>query len=224
MTRETPELDRLLAAALSHVPFDGWSEATLAAAITDSGVAPGLARALCPRGAVDLAAEYHRQGDQAMARELAAMDLGALRFRERVAQAILIRLSQADREVVRRGMALFSLPAHAAEGTGLVWGTADEIWTALGDPSRDVNWYTKRATLAAVYAAAVLFWLNDTSEGEAETRAFVDRRIEDVMQIEKAKAAFRGNPLGRAILSGPFRFLERISAPERAEGLPGRRS
>ncbi|GAB1478602.1 COQ9 family protein [Paracoccaceae bacterium] len=216
--------DRVLAAALAHVPFDGWSEATLTAAIADSGVAPGLARALFPRGGVDLAAAWHRQGNRAMAEALAGHELAALRFRDRVALAVMLRLQAADRECVRRGSALFALPQHAAEGAGLIWGTADAIWTALGDTSRDLNWYTKRATLSAVFGSTVLYWLGDTSEGDADTRAFLDRRIETVMQIEKAKAGFRANPLGKALLQGPLAFLDRLQAPQGVGDLPGHTS
>lgn len=216
--------DRVLAAALAHVPFDGWSEATLTAAIADLGVAPGLARALFPRGGVDLAAAWHRQGDRAMAEALAGQDLTALRFRDRVALAVMLRLQAADRECVRRGSALFALPQHAAEGAGLIWGTADAIWTALGDTSRDLNWYTKRATLSAVFGSTVLYWLGDTSEADADTRAFLDRRIETVMQIEKAKAGFRANPLGKALLQGPLAFLDRLQAPQGVGDLPGHTS
>lgn len=216
--------DRVLAAALAHVPFDGWSEATLTAAIANSGVAPGLARALFPRGGVDLAAAWHRQGDRAMAEALAGQDLTALRFRDRVALAVMLRLQAADRECVRRGSALFALPQHAAEGAGLIWGTADAIWTALGDTSRDLNWYTKRATLSAVFGSTVLYWLGDTSEADADTRAFLDRRIETVMQIEKAKAGFRANPLGKALLQGPLAFLDRLQAPQGVGDLPGHTS
>lgn len=216
--------DRVLAAALAHVPFDGWSETTLTAAITDSGVAPGLARALFPRGGVDLAAAWHRQGDAAMTKALADRDLTALRFRDRVALAVMLRLQAADRECVRRGSALFALPQHAAEGAGLIWGTADAIWSALGDTSRDLNWYTKRATLSAVFGSTVLYWLGDTSEGDADTRAFLDRRIEAVMQIERAKAGFRANPLGKALLQGPLAFLDRLQAPQGVGDLPGHTS
>jgi ubiquinone biosynthesis protein COQ9 len=91
----------------------------------------------------------------------------------------------------------------------------------LGDSSRDLNWYTKRATLSAVYAATVLFWLGDTSEGDADTWAFLDRRIDNVMQIEKAKAGLRDNPLGKALLRGPLKILERVHAPEQRNDLPG---
>lgn len=213
---------RLLAAAIPHVPFDGWSEVTFRAAVTDSGLPTGLAQALFPRGGIDLAAEWHRAGDRAMAEALARRnDLGALKFRARVALALRLRLEATDRELLRRSSALFSLPSHAAEGAGLIWATADAVWRALGDASRDVNWYTKRATLSAVWGASVLFWLGDDSEGQSATWDFLDRRIENVMQFEKAKAAFAENPLGRALLDGPFRMLERVRAPQGGRELPG---
>lgn len=220
----TPEAAkaRILQAALPHVAFDGWSAATLAAAITDSGVAPGLAHALFPRGGIDLAVAYHRAGDTAMAEALAARDLSGLRFRDRVALAIRLRLELADKEAVRRGSTLFALPQHAAEGANLLWGTADAIWTALGDSSRDVNWYSKRASLSAVHAATVLYWLGDTSDDHTATWEFLDRRIDNILQIEKLKAGLRTNPALRALMNGPLKILDRISAPQPAIDLPGK--
>ena len=225
MDRETtPEAAkaRILQAALPHVAFDGWSPATLVAAMTDSGVAPGLAQALFPRGGIDLAVAYHRAGDAAMAEALAERDLSGLRFRDRVALAIRLRLELADKEAVRRGSTLFALPQHAAEGANLLWGTADAIWTALGDSSRDVNWYSKRASLSAVHAATVLYWLGDTSDDHTATWEFLDRRIDNILQIEKLKAGLRTNPALRALMNGPLKILDRISAPQPATDLPGK--
>ena len=212
---------RLLQAALPHVPFDGWSDAALNAATTDSATPPGLARALFPRGGVDLALAYHQAGDARMRDELARADLAALRFRDRIAMAVKLRLTGADRELVRRGSALFALPQHAPDGARAIWGTADAIWGTLGDTSTDLNWYTKRATLSAVYAATVLFWMGDETEGHTATWDFLDRRIQNVMQFEKTKADFRENPLGKALLAGPLKILERVHAPQRPD-LPGK--
>ncbi len=225
MERETSmerAKNQVLQAALSHVAFDGWSEISLAAAIADSGVEPGLARALFPRGGVDLAVAYHRMGDAAMVEALAGRDLAAMRFRDCIALAIRLRLEAADKEFVRRGSALFSLPQHMMEGAGLIWATADAIWTALGDPSRDLSWYSKRASLSAVYGATVLYWLGDASEGDEATWAFLDRRIKNVMQFEKAKAGMRQNQGLQALFKGPMKILERISAPDGAADLPGK--
>ena len=213
---------QVLDAALPHVPFDGWSEVTFRAAVAESGVAAGLARALFPRAGVDLALARHARGDAEMVARLAATDLSALRFRDRIAAAVRLRLELADRELVRRGTTLFALPHHAVDGAKAIWGTADKIWTALGDTSTDVNWYTKRATLSAVYGATVLFWLGDDSPDHQATWGFLDRRIENVMSIEVAKAKFRENPLGKALLSGPLKILERVRAPQSPQDLPGK--
>lgn len=204
---------RLLSAALPHVPFDGWSDRTLLAAAADAGLSEGIARALFPRGGVDLALAYHARGDEAMVEALGAEDLSALRYRDRIARAVMLRLELADRELVRRGTTLFALPQHSAEGAAAIWRTVDRIWTALGDESRDVNWYSKRATLAAVYGATVLFWLGDTSPEGAETKAFLDRRIDQVLGFEKLKAQFRDSALGKAFAAGPGRILSSIRAP-----------
>ncbi|KPQ07778.1 MAG: hypothetical protein HLUCCA12_05080 [Rhodobacteraceae bacterium HLUCCA12] len=226
MTRETPArpaADALLDAALTHVAFDGWSQATLEAAAADCGLDPAEARALFPRGGLDLALAYHRRGDAAMQAELAARDLSTMRFRDRVALAVRLRLEGADREAVRRGVTLLSLPHHAPEAARALWNTADTIWNALGDSSEDGNWYTKRATLSAVYSSTVLYWLGDSSPDFEETWAFLDRRIEDVMRIEKAKAEVRKSPVLSKVLALPLAVLDGLRKPEGAETpLPGR--
>ncbi|MFN3578799.1 MAG: COQ9 family protein [Tabrizicola sp.] len=218
---EDPMKAQLLDAALAHVPFDGWSDRTLTAAAADAGIAVALARSMFPRGGVDLALAYHARGDAEMLARLAETDLSGLRFRDRIARAVQIRLELADRELVRRGTTLFSLPHHAADGARAIWGTADAIWTALGDTSDDLNWYTKRATLSAVYGATVLFWLGDDSTGHQATWDFLGRRIDQVMQVEKLKASLRENPLGKAFMAGPGKILASIRAPSRRDDLPG---
>lgn len=218
-------MSRLLEAAKPHVPFDGWSETTLRLAAQDADIAPGLVAAICPRGAVDLALAYHAEGDAAMLKRLEETDLSAMRFRDRIAFAVRVRLEAVeDRELVRRGTTLFSLPNHAADGAKAIWQTCDHIWTALGDTSDDVNWYTKRATLSGVYGATVLYWLGDDSEGNVRTWEFLDRRIEDVMQIEKLKARARENRVVSGLMAGPLAFLGRVRAPQARQqtGMPGR--
>ncbi|MGC1504734.1 MAG: COQ9 family protein [Sulfitobacter sp.] len=206
----------LLDAALPHVPFDGWNTLTFQAAVADSGVDETVARAICSRGAVDLAVAYHQRGDAQMLAALKAEDLSDMRFRDRIAQAVRLRLEAVgDKEVVRRGTSLFALPHYAPDGAKLVWGTADQIWEALGDTSDDFNWYSKRMTLSGVYSATVLFWLGDTSEGHAATWAFLDRRIDNVMQIEKLKAQVKNNPALSKLMAGPNWLMGRIKPPAR---------
>ena len=211
--------DRLLDAALGHVPFDGWSAASFEAAVADVGFEPALAHGLCPRGAVDLAVAYHKRGDARMLERLAQTDLGEMRYSARVTAAVRYRLEAVeDKELVRRGMTLFALPRFAPEGARLIWESCDAIWKALGDTSQDLNWYTKRATLSGVYSSAVLYWLGDTSEGHEATWAFLERRIDDVMKIEKAKHALGQNKLFGDILG---RLTNAVRAPEPLMDMPG---
>ncbi len=215
--------ESLLDAILAHVPFDGWGEASFRAAVRDAGVEPAVARLVCPRGGLDLAVAYHRRGDTAMRARIAQADLSAMRFRDRVKSAVRWRIEAADREAVRRGAALFALPQNAVTGARLIWETADAIWTALGDTSQDINWYTKRATLSGVYSSTVLYWLGDESEGHAATWDFLDRRIEDVMRFEKLKADLRERPGLSRLMQGPGAILSRIRAPGAPRtDLPGR--
>jgi ubiquinone biosynthesis protein COQ9 len=209
---------RVLAAALPNVAFDGWTERTLRTAVADSGVDAGLARLAFPRGAVDLALHFHDDGDWRLREELEGAPLADMRIRERIAYAVRRRLELAarDREAVRRGATLFALPPYAAEGARAVWRTADTIWTALGDTSEDSNWYTKRAILAGVYSSTALYWLGDASDGFRDTWAFLDRRIEGVMQFEKFKAAVNNNPLGKLLMTGPNMVSKMVRAPKRA--------
>lgn len=214
----------LLDAILPHVAFDGWSPAAFEAAIADTDIARTAAQIACPRGAVDLAVAFHQRGDAQMVTALKEADLRDLRFRDKVAHAIRVRLAVIDdKEAVRRGATLFALPHMAPIGSKLVWGTADAIWTALGDTSVDANWYTKRLTLSGVYASVVLYWLGDDSLDTQASDAFIDRRIEDVMRFEKMKARVNDSAILKP-LTGPIgRLMASIKAPNtaRRDDLPG---
>lgn len=217
-----PSKDDLLTAILPEVPFDGWTEAAFSRAASACGLTISAARAIAPRGAIDLAVAYHEKGDARMTEAMRASDLTGFRYSEKVAHAIWLRLQVIDApEAVQRAIALFALPHLAPMGSRLIWGTADAIWTVLGDTSDDFNWYSKRATLSAVWSSVLLYWLGDASEGKEATRAFIDRRIDDVMRFEKAKAGVRGNPILRAAFA-PLTFATSfVKAPEPRTDLPG---
>lgn len=212
---EEPALkEKLLDAALPHVAFDGWSPKVWRMAVEEVGAEPGLAEAACPRGAVDLALAYHDRGDAAMRERLKTAEFADMKFRDKVAEALWIRLQVIDdKEAVRRAATLFALPHHAGDSAKAVWRTADAVWDALGDKSDDYNWYTKRATLSGVWAATVLYWLGDESPDHVNTRAFIDRRIADVMQIEKVKAQVKSAPLVGPVAQAAEGMLSRIRAP-----------
>jgi ubiquinone biosynthesis protein COQ9 len=224
--------DRLLDAALTHVPFDGWTAAVLNAAARDIGVAHALALNAFPGGPAEMIEFWNRRSDQRMLAALEARDLSTLRFRDRVALAVRLRLEAAGiREAVRRGLSFLSLPQNAGLGARCLYRTVDAIWHGLGDRSTDFSFYTKRGLLAAVYGATVLYWLDDRSEGSANTWAFLDRRIGDVMKITEARQGLEKgleklterlpDPLGILRGSKPGRTAGR--ARRRRPGKPPRR-
>ncbi|MFV0383747.1 COQ9 family protein [Paracoccus sp. (in: a-proteobacteria)] len=209
--------EALLNAALNHVPFDGMNERALFAGAAGIGMSESLARVHFPQGGAGLAAAYHRRAD-ARLRDWLAGTPPEGRFRDRITQAVWHRLSLVDQDLVRAGAATLSLPQNAGLGARLIWESADVIWCGLGDRSQDANWYSKRATLSAVISATVLFWLGDSSDGQRETREFLDRRIDGVMRFEKAKAGLRRLPGASKLGDLAFGW---IRAP-RGRNLPGR--
>ena len=194
----------VLEAALKHAPFDGWSEAVLRRAVQDAGLDPRLAPRLFPRGARDLVDFFAADSDRRMVEELSRREFPAMKIRERIALGVRVRLEQAerDREAVRRAVTSQASPLAGLDGGRSLWRTADAIWRAAGDRATDFNWYSKRALLSGVYASTLLYWLADESEGREATWEFLERRINDVMRIEKlkgrlgkAKPSFLPSPL-----------------------------
>jgi ubiquinone biosynthesis protein COQ9 len=181
--------DLLIEAILPDVPFDGWSRAALRAAARRVGMASDEALALFPGGAADLVAGFSRWADQRMLVRLEALPLEAASTPDRVAQAIVTRLEIVEpwREAVRRALTVMALPHNSRLALRLVYETVDAIWYAAGDAATDFSFYTKRLTLAGIYGATLLYWLEDRSEGFAETRAFLDRRLAGAARIGRVR-------------------------------------
>jgi ubiquinone biosynthesis protein COQ9 len=179
----------LIEATLPEVAFDGWSRRALRAGARRLEVPAGEALALFPRGPADLVAGFSRWADRRMLDRLEALPLDPLRVPERIALAIGARLEIVEpwREAVRRALTVLALPQHAPLALRLVYETVDGMWYAAGDAATDFSFYTKRLTLAAIYGATVLRWLDDRSEGFAETRAFLDRRLAGMARIGRAR-------------------------------------
>ncbi len=200
--------DALIEAMLPDVAFDGWSRAALRAAARRQGMPGGEALALFPGGAADLVAGFSHWADRRMLDRLEALPLDQLRASERVALAIGVRLEIVEpwREAVRRSLTILALPQHAPLALRLLYRTIDAMWYAAGDTATDFSFYSKRLSLAAIYGATVLYWLDDRSEGFVETRAFVERRLAGAARIGRAR-----HDLEAALqqLPNPLRLLRR---------------
>ena len=186
--------DQLLEAALAHVPFDGWSRRSLFAAARDLGIEPGLARRLFPRGGDDLLAHLERWADRKMAAAVDVEELRKLRIRERIARLVRLRVEvlAPHREAMRRATAARLLPSNGLAATAALWRTVDLMWSLAGDRADDVSYYTKRSLLAAVWSSTFLYWLDDRSEDLAATWAFLERRIDNVMEIGRLRSRIEG--------------------------------
>ena len=197
--------ERILASALVHIPFEGWSEASLMAGAKDAGFAPAIALDAFPGGAPDAIEFASEQNDRAMLEALErAEGLKGMRMRERVALAVRLRLegSMREREAIRRALAYLALPQNAPLGLKLLWRTVDAIWYALGDSATDFNFYSKRALLAGVYSATLLYWLNDRSPGCADTWRFLEQRIDEALALPRLLGDLSERVFG---LARPFR-------------------
>lgn len=183
----------VLVEALKHVPFDGWTNEVLYKAGEAKGVTRDEIKLLFPRGSIDLLEAFSHAADDAMIAGLEAVDLASFKIRVRISLSVLLRIEylQKHREAALRASSLLALPIHAGLTAKLMARTVDLAWRGIGDTSTDFNFYTKRATLALVLSSTTFYWMTDQSDDLAPTWDFLDRRIENVMQFEKAKAKLK---------------------------------
>jgi len=180
----------VLKEALKDAAFDGFTDGMLAKAGKKAGADKDALTRLFPEGVLSLIEYFSASVDAAMEEKLQALDLSKRKIRERIKLAVLTRLAllAPNKEAARRAAAMMTLPVNAGRASKLMYRTVDAMWRAAGDTSTDFNFYTKRGILAGVYGSTLVRWFNDTGEDETATEAFLDARIENVMQFEKFKA------------------------------------
>ena len=203
----------IIAAALVHVPFDGWTTDALVAGAADSGFSAEDVARLFPGGAVDAVVMHSALADGAMVAAFESMSNQPDRIHLMIREMILIRLDQAatHKEAVRRGLSLLAVPANALASAKALYATVDAMWRAAGQLDTDISFYTKRATLAAVYSATLLAWIADTTGDRAVIEGFLDRRLQDVARLPKASAPLRSAlNTGQRIAEGMFQIVGRV--------------
>jgi ubiquinone biosynthesis protein COQ9 len=200
---------RLAPLVAANAGFDGWSTQAVAMAAEQAGVDADIAALAFKDGPMAMIAAWFASIDAAMLEAVTPAMLAAMKVRARITALVEARLTilEPNREALRRAQAILAMPQNLGRAAKLGWHAADVMWRAAGDTAVDYNHYTKRATLGAVYAATLLTFVNDESEEFAETRAFLARRIEDIMRFEKAKARLRDQS---DLHFSPARFLGRL--------------
>lgn len=182
-----PIRNKILAAALPDVAFDGWTLDVLERAAFQAGYESSMAHSVFPGGVDDAIAWFSHWADEAMLKALKGGNAPAVRVRDLVAQAVWARFTVLGphKEAVRLAMAWWARPFRKVAAARALWATADEIWIFAGDKATDYNRYTKRSLLCGVLASTTLYWLNDASQDHEDSRDFLDRRIENVLVIGK---------------------------------------
>ncbi|EZP49303.1 COQ9 family protein [Sphingomonas sp. RIT328] len=204
--------DALAEGIAANAAFDGWGDAARDMAAEAAGIDRDVARLAFADGAVAMIDAWFAAIDRRMAERLPPETLAAMKIRARISALVEARLAivAPDRESLRRARAILALPQNVAQAARLGWRSVDLMWRLAGDTATDYNHYTKRTILLGVYAATITVFLDDESEGYAETRAFLARRIDGIMRFEKAKAAFGKRYEHRPSLS---RFVGRLRYP-----------
>jgi ubiquinone biosynthesis protein COQ9 len=197
-----------------NAAFDGWSAKAVDSAAAQAGVDPAQARLAFPKEQSAMVDAYIQGVDAAMEAHFTPEKIAAMKVRDRIRGLVWYRLETMGpaREAVRTGLSILARPTNVPMALRTGWRSADLMWRIAGDTATDYNHYSKRLILSGVYASTLLVWLDDDSEGWAETAAFLDRRLADVMRFEKWKAEWRGNDLYRPSLT---RFLGRLRYPAR---------
>lgn len=204
--------DRLAPGIADNAAFDGWGDAARDMAADGADIDRDVARLAFPGGAVDMIDAWFAAIDRQMADTLPPDVLATMKIRARITALVEARLDAVaiNRESLRRALAILALPQNVARAARLGWRSVDLMWRMAGDTATDYNHYTKRTILLGVYGATVTVFLDDDSEGHAETRAFLSRRIDGIMRFEKSKAAFVKRYEHRPSLS---RFIGRLRYP-----------
>ena len=204
---------RLALVVGENAVFDGWSRAAVDAAADSLGIDKAQARLAMPKTQAGLVDSYIQGVDRALEEHIPEKRLAGMKIRAKIRALVWRRLEimAPAREAVRRGVAILAMPQNLPLGMRIGWRTADLMWRIAGDTSTDYNHYTKRLLLGGVYASTLLVWLDDQSEQWSESGAFLDRRIDDVMKIEKWKAEWRGSGQHLSL----SRFLGRLRYPPR---------
>ena len=213
-----PTLDEIRAALAPLIAqsaaFDGFGTAALADASRRVAIDLDVACLAFPGGGRDMVDAWFADIDDRMAAKWPAEKLATLKIRQRITTLVETRIDllAPDRESLRRALALLALPTNVPFAAKLSWRSADIMWRLAGDTATDYNHYSKRAILGAVYASTMAVFLNDESDGFAETRAFLARRIDQVMRFESWKYRRASRSIERPSLA---RLVGRLRYPGR---------
>ncbi|PGH30442.1 rpsU-divergently transcribed protein [[Emmonsia] crescens] len=187
----TPEQSAILSAAVNHIPEHGFTTHSLTLGARDAGYLDVSLQLFPDGGEIELISYWlgSRRGmlrrkveSGEMFGKSEAGEAGGLRVEEKVVVLILERLKM-NEEIIEHwqdALATMSLPFNIAPSISELYALSSDILHLANDHSVDSSWYTKRLSVATVYASADVFMTEDTSPGFTATKEFVERQLSDV--------------------------------------------
>ncbi|OAX82276.1 rpsU-divergently transcribed protein [Emergomyces africanus] len=190
----TPEQSAILSAAVNHIPEHGFTTHSLTLGAREAGYLDASLQLFPNGGEIELITYWlgSRRGllrRKAESGELfgkpEAGEVRGLSVEEKVVVLILERLKM-NEEIIEHwqdALATMSLPFNIAPSISELYALSSDILHLANDTSVDFSWYTKRLSVATVYASADVFMTEDTSPGFTATKEFVERQLSDVNSI-----------------------------------------
>lgn len=181
--------EEILLKSLDFVEQHGWTTQALAKGAEACGL-PTISHGLFQRGPIELINFFYESSNRRLltAMELEAKSLPSDKHKSinvvvRDALEMRLRMVVPYRRSWPQALALMLLPQYAFDGLHNAGQLADTIWHGAGDKSTDVNWYTKRSIVAAVYQSSELVLLQDESPDFVQTWSFLDKRLHDAATV-----------------------------------------
>jgi ubiquinone biosynthesis protein COQ9 len=190
MSDVDPQQAAALDAMLPLVPLYGWTTRALVETLKEAGMDASDAAWRFPGGAPEMIEVFFALSLERAVSRAGPEIAGEMRLGKRVRAVVAALLAELSlhKDATRRAMSWLILPRQAGLSTRLMAALVDGIWHAAGDQSSDFSWYTKRASLAAILAPTLLFWLHDMDFDNETTLAFFDRRLAGLSAIGQARA------------------------------------
>ena len=179
----------ILNKVIEHTPYTGWSLETLKVSLGEIGILNSL-DSFFPGGIKDISRLYFDIADKKLEYDVENIDLENKSVRDRISYLLNLRLDffSNNKQVIKQIIGSDFFNGFSLAPISRINDSVDLMWRLAGDKSVDYNFYTKRILLGGIYISSVLFWLD--SENREEVSKFIDRRIANVMKIEKNKKKF----------------------------------
>ena len=174
---------------LDDINLNGWSNNFFDSYSREGIFTNNEIRVFFPNGRVDFLRYWFDISEKLMLEDLSKVEIQELKVREKIKKIIRVRLERwkSYKVAIKRTLPILIMPSSDTLLSCSLMKTSDSIWKSAGDRSVDFNFYTKRGLLLGVYSTTLIFWLDDNSKDDQKTWEFLDRRVEEVLQIPKVK-------------------------------------